>query len=126
MLVALSCACLSYRPALACLPSCPPALLALPLGLPARPATRLASRLAARFPASPNPPACTAWPCTPRLPTGGPVYVSDRPGMHDFSLLRRLVLPDGSGAHTRCIRVLCASCVHPVCSSCLLVTAVVL
>ena len=27
---------------------------------------------------------------------GGPVYVSDRPGRHDFELLRRLVLPDGS------------------------------
>jgi raffinose synthase len=27
---------------------------------------------------------------------GGLVYVSDRVGEHDFSLLRRLVLPDGS------------------------------
>ena len=30
------------------------------------------------------------------LPAGGLVYVSDRVGEHDFSLLRRLVLPDGS------------------------------
>jgi hypothetical protein len=29
-------------------------------------------------------------------PAGGLVYVSDRVGEHDFSLLRRLVLPDGS------------------------------
>lgn len=27
---------------------------------------------------------------------GGPVYVSDRPGVHDFVVLGRLVLPDGS------------------------------
>ena len=27
---------------------------------------------------------------------GGPVYVSDRPGVHDFTVLARLVLPDGS------------------------------
>ncbi|WVZ62420.1 hypothetical protein U9M48_012176 [Paspalum notatum var. saurae] len=27
---------------------------------------------------------------------GGPVYVSDKPGNHDFELLRKLVLPDGS------------------------------
>ena len=31
-----------------------------------------------------------------RAVSGGPVYVSDRPGRHDFGLLRRLVLPDGS------------------------------
>jgi raffinose synthase len=31
-----------------------------------------------------------------RAVSGGPVYVSDRPGHHDFALLRRLVLPDGS------------------------------
>ena len=30
------------------------------------------------------------------LSAGGPVYVSDRPGRHNFVLLRRLVLPDGS------------------------------
>jgi raffinose synthase len=28
--------------------------------------------------------------------SGGPVYVSDRPGVHDFELLKRVVLPDGS------------------------------
>lgn len=28
--------------------------------------------------------------------SGGPVYVSDRPGKHDFELLKRVVLPDGS------------------------------
>ena len=27
---------------------------------------------------------------------GGPFYVSDRPGQHDFAMLRRMVLPDGS------------------------------
>ena len=27
---------------------------------------------------------------------GGPIYVSDRPGMTDFGVLTRLVLPDGS------------------------------
>lgn len=31
-----------------------------------------------------------------RAVSGGAVYVSDRPGQHDFSLLRKLVLPDGS------------------------------
>lgn len=30
-----------------------------------------------------------------RALSGGPVFVSDRPGAHDFALLRRLVLPDG-------------------------------
>ncbi|PSC71477.1 raffinose synthase [Micractinium conductrix] len=33
---------------------------------------------------------------TARAISGGPVYVSDRPGRHDFALLRRLVLPDGA------------------------------
>ena len=28
--------------------------------------------------------------------SGGPVYVSDRPGKHDLDLLKRMVLPDGS------------------------------
>lgn len=28
--------------------------------------------------------------------SGGPLYVSDHPGHHDFALLRRLVLPDGT------------------------------
>lgn len=32
---------------------------------------------------------------TARAASGGPVYVSDAPGCHDGSLLRRLVLPDG-------------------------------
>jgi raffinose synthase len=27
--------------------------------------------------------------------SGGPVYVSDRPGRHDLDLLKRMVLPDG-------------------------------
>ncbi|GLC45302.1 hypothetical protein PLESTB_000307100 [Pleodorina starrii] len=31
-----------------------------------------------------------------RAVSGGPVYVSDKPGDHDFSLLHSLVLPDGS------------------------------
>lgn len=31
-----------------------------------------------------------------RAVSGGAVYVSDKPGQHDFSLLRKLVLPDGS------------------------------
>ena len=31
-----------------------------------------------------------------RAVSGGAVYISDRPGQHDFDLLRRLVLPDGS------------------------------
>ena len=30
-----------------------------------------------------------------RAVSGGPVYVSDAPGAHDFSLLKKLVLPDG-------------------------------
>ena len=33
---------------------------------------------------------------TARAVSGGPVYVSDKPGHHDFDLLRRLVLPDSS------------------------------
>ena len=35
--------------------------------------------------------------CAFQLPAGGLVYVSDRVGEHDFAVLRRLVLPDGSG-----------------------------
>jgi len=31
-----------------------------------------------------------------RAVSGGAVYVSDYPGKHDFELLKRLVLPDGS------------------------------
>jgi len=31
-----------------------------------------------------------------RAVSGSPVYVSDKPGRHDFGLLRKLVLPDGS------------------------------
>lgn len=30
-----------------------------------------------------------------RAVSGGPVYVSDKPGKHDFSVLRKLVLPNG-------------------------------
>lgn len=33
---------------------------------------------------------------TARAVSGGPIYVSDRPGHTDCNLLRRLVLPDGS------------------------------
>ncbi len=35
-----------------------------------------------------------------RVLSGGPLYVSDRPGVHDFALLRQLVLADGT--HLRC------------------------
>ncbi|RHN79116.1 putative galactinol--sucrose galactosyltransferase, Alpha-galactosidase [Medicago truncatula] len=31
-----------------------------------------------------------------RAISGGPIYVSDKPGMHNFDLLKKLVLPDGS------------------------------
>jgi hypothetical protein len=31
-----------------------------------------------------------------RAVSGGAIYVSDKPGQHDFELLRELVLPDGS------------------------------
>ena len=31
-----------------------------------------------------------------RVLSGGPIYVSDKPGQHNFDLLRRLILPDGS------------------------------
>lgn len=33
---------------------------------------------------------------TARIVSGGGVYVSDKPGAHDFELLKRMVLPDGS------------------------------
>eukprot|EP00884_Botryococcus_braunii_P019916 jgi/Botrbrau1/6608/Bobra.0189s0035.1 len=33
---------------------------------------------------------------TARVISGGPIYVSDRPGKHNFKLLQRVVLPDGS------------------------------
>ena len=33
---------------------------------------------------------------TARIVSGSGVYVSDKPGAHDFQLLRRMVLPDGS------------------------------
>lgn len=36
-----------------------------------------------------------------RAISGGPVYVSDAPGKHDFQLLRKLVLPDGSVLRAR-------------------------
>lgn len=38
---------------------------------------------------------------TARAISGGAVYVSDKPGHHDFSLLRRLVLLDGSVLRAR-------------------------
>lgn len=41
-----------------------------------------------------------AEPAWPSHHTGGPVYVSDRPGAHDFDLLRRIVLRDGSTLRT--------------------------
>ncbi|KAF6158146.1 hypothetical protein GIB67_014940 [Kingdonia uniflora] len=36
-----------------------------------------------------------------RAISGGPIYVSDAPGKHDFELLRKLVLPDGSVLRAR-------------------------
>jgi raffinose synthase len=36
-----------------------------------------------------------------RAVSGGPVYVSDKPGVHDFALLRKLVLSDGSVLRAR-------------------------
>ncbi|KAH1217070.1 putative galactinol--sucrose galactosyltransferase 6 [Glycine max] len=36
-----------------------------------------------------------------RAISGGPLYVSDAPGEHDFDLLRKLVLPDGSVLRAR-------------------------
>ncbi len=36
-----------------------------------------------------------------RAVSGGPVYVSDKPGSHDFELLKRLVLSDGSVLRAR-------------------------
>ncbi|XP_051148473.1 probable galactinol--sucrose galactosyltransferase 6 [Andrographis paniculata] len=36
-----------------------------------------------------------------RAISGGPVYVSDAPGKHNFDLLRKLVLPDGSVLRAR-------------------------
>ena len=38
---------------------------------------------------------------TARAVSGGAVYVSDKPGHHNFSLLRRLVLVDGSVLRAR-------------------------
>lgn len=63
------------------------------------------SRFSSReFPASPPLPTLPSstipplsHPHSPHPLPGGLVYVSDRVGEHDFSLLRRLVLPDGSG-----------------------------
>ncbi|KAG0495614.1 hypothetical protein HPP92_000305 [Vanilla planifolia] len=39
---------------------------------------------------------CAAFHAASRAISGGPVYVSDSVGCHDFALLRSLVLPDGS------------------------------
>lgn len=36
-----------------------------------------------------------------RAISGGPIYVSDAPGKHDFNLLKKLVLPDGSVLRAR-------------------------
>ncbi|KAJ1256605.1 hypothetical protein BS78_K341600 [Paspalum vaginatum] len=40
--------------------------------------------------------ACAAFHAASRAICGGPVYVSDSLGSHDFALLRRLVFPDGT------------------------------
>lgn len=39
---------------------------------------------------------CAAFHAASRAVSGGPVYVSDAVGCHDFDLLRRLALPDGT------------------------------
>ena len=39
---------------------------------------------------------CAAFHAASRAVSGGPVYVSDSVGSHDFALLRRLALPDGT------------------------------
>uniref|UniRef100_A0ACD5W4U7 Uncharacterized protein n=1 Tax=Avena sativa TaxID=4498 RepID=A0ACD5W4U7_AVESA len=39
---------------------------------------------------------CAAFHAASRAVSGGPVYVSDTVGSHDFALLRRLALPDGT------------------------------
>ncbi|KAK9104393.1 hypothetical protein Scep_021237 [Stephania cephalantha] len=39
---------------------------------------------------------CAAFHAASRAISGGPIYVSDAVGKHDFELLKRLVLPDGS------------------------------
>lgn len=36
-----------------------------------------------------------------RAISGGPIYVSDKPGSHDFELLKKMVLPDGSVLRAR-------------------------
>jgi stachyose synthetase len=40
--------------------------------------------------------ACAAFHAASRAICGGPIYVSDSLGGHDFALLRRLVFPDGT------------------------------
>jgi len=39
---------------------------------------------------------CAAFHAASRAVSGGPIYVSDSVGQHDFALLRRLALPDGT------------------------------
>jgi raffinose synthase len=39
---------------------------------------------------------CAEFHAASRAISGGPIYVSDKVGQHDFALLKRLVLPDGS------------------------------
>ncbi|KAH9309412.1 hypothetical protein KI387_037323 [Taxus chinensis] len=39
---------------------------------------------------------CAAFHAASRAISGGPIYVSDKVGDHDFSLLKKLVVPDGS------------------------------
>uniref|UniRef100_A0ACD5Z355 Uncharacterized protein n=1 Tax=Avena sativa TaxID=4498 RepID=A0ACD5Z355_AVESA len=39
---------------------------------------------------------CAAFHAASRAVSGGPIYVSDSVGSHDFALLRRLALPDGT------------------------------
>lgn len=39
---------------------------------------------------------CAAFHAASRAISGGPIYISDSVGKHDFDLLKTLVLPDGS------------------------------
>ncbi|CAA6653856.1 unnamed protein product [Spirodela intermedia] len=42
---------------------------------------------------------CAVFHAASRAISGGPVYVSDAVGSHDFTLLQQLVFPDGTNAH---------------------------
>lgn len=39
---------------------------------------------------------CAVFHAASRAISGGPIYVSDSPGNHNFDLLKKLVMPDGS------------------------------